>query len=44
MTEVLHEDGQEPDGHCLEKRVYYKAISGVMLVTFDQVQPNKSRY
>jgi hypothetical protein len=29
MIEVLHEDGQESDPHCLEKRVYYKVISGV---------------
>jgi len=28
MIEVLHEDGQESDSHCLEKRVYYKVISG----------------
>jgi len=28
MIEVLHEDGQESDPHCLEKRVYYKVISG----------------
>ncbi|KDR75235.1 hypothetical protein GALMADRAFT_249218 [Galerina marginata CBS 339.88] len=29
MIEVLHEDGQESDPHCLEKRVYYKVISGM---------------
>ncbi|KIM45269.1 hypothetical protein M413DRAFT_441951 [Hebeloma cylindrosporum] len=29
MIEVLHEDGQESDPHCLEKRVYYKVISGL---------------
>lgn len=28
MIEVLHEGGQELDPHCLEKRVYYKVISG----------------
>lgn len=28
MIEVLHEDGQDSDPHCLEKRVYYKVISG----------------
>lgn len=29
MTEVLHEDGNEPPAQCLEKRVYYKVISGM---------------
>jgi len=29
MIEALHEDEIEPDGHCLEKRVYYKIISGL---------------
>ncbi|KAF8160831.1 hypothetical protein B0H34DRAFT_698292 [Crassisporium funariophilum] len=29
MIEILHEDGQESDPHCLEKRVYYKVISGL---------------
>ncbi|EAU91768.2 endoplasmic oxidoreductin-1 [Coprinopsis cinerea okayama7 len=29
MIEPLHMDGQESDGHCLEKRVYYKVISGL---------------
>lgn len=28
MTEALREDGPEPDEQCLEKRVYYKVISG----------------
>ncbi|KAG9220719.1 hypothetical protein CCMSSC00406_0003818 [Pleurotus cornucopiae] len=29
MTEALREDGPEPDEQCLEKRVYYKVISGL---------------
>ncbi|KAF9568061.1 endoplasmic oxidoreductin [Agrocybe pediades] len=29
MIEVLHEDGQDSDPQCLEKRVYYKVISGL---------------
>jgi ERO1-like protein beta len=29
MTEVLHEDGEESNAQCLEKRVYYKVISGL---------------
>ncbi|KAF8973145.1 hypothetical protein BDZ97DRAFT_1779682 [Flammula alnicola] len=29
MIEVLHEDEQESDQHCLEKRVYYKVVSGL---------------
>jgi len=29
MVEVLHEDGEVEDAHCLEKRVYYKVISGL---------------
>ncbi|KAF8904497.1 hypothetical protein CPB84DRAFT_1845438 [Gymnopilus junonius] len=29
MIEVLHEDDEEPDPQCLEKRVYYKVISGL---------------
>lgn len=28
MTEVLHEDGEESNAQCLEKRVYYKVVSG----------------
>ena len=33
MIEILH-DGHDSDSHCLEKRVYYKVISGaVLLVT-----------
>ena len=28
MIEVLHDDGRDSDPHCLEKRVYYKVISG----------------
>ena len=31
MVESLHEDGTEPDSQCLEKRVYYKVISGMIL-------------
>ena len=32
--EILHDDGHDSDPHCLEKRVYYKVISGaVTLVT-----------
>ena len=34
MIEILHDDGQDSDPQCLEKRVYYKVISGaVRLVT-----------
>ena len=34
MIEILHDDGHDSDPHCLEKRVYYKVISGtVILVT-----------
>lgn len=29
MTEALHDDGSEPPAQCLEKRVYYKIISGL---------------
>lgn len=29
MIEPLHEDGVDSDAHCLEKRVYYKVISGM---------------
>ncbi|KAH9485185.1 Endoplasmic reticulum oxidoreductin-1 [Psilocybe cubensis] len=29
MIEVLHEDGEESAAQCLEKRVYYKVISGL---------------
>jgi hypothetical protein len=29
MIESLHENGADPDPHCLEKRVYYKVISGM---------------
>ncbi|KAJ2922727.1 hypothetical protein H1R20_g14365, partial [Candolleomyces eurysporus] len=29
MIEALHEDGVDSDAHCLEKRVYYKVISGL---------------
>ncbi|KAF9049942.1 hypothetical protein BJ165DRAFT_1455149 [Panaeolus papilionaceus] len=29
MIEVLHEGDQASDPHCLEKRVYYKVISGL---------------
>lgn len=28
MIEILHEDNHESDPQCLEKRVYYKVISG----------------
>ena len=28
MIEVLHDDDHDSDPHCLEKRVYYKVISG----------------
>ena len=31
MIEVLHEDGKDSDPHCLEKRVYYKVVSGTLL-------------
>jgi ERO1-like protein beta len=29
LTEVMREDGMEPPAQCLEKRVYYKIISGL---------------
>ncbi|PPQ62937.1 hypothetical protein CVT24_006177 [Panaeolus cyanescens] len=29
MVEVLHQGEEESDPHCLEKRVYYKVISGL---------------
>ncbi|KAF8813771.1 endoplasmic oxidoreductin [Phlegmacium glaucopus] len=29
MIEILHDDGHDSDPHCLEKRVYYKVISGL---------------
>jgi len=29
MIEILHDDGQDSDPQCLEKRVYYKVISGL---------------
>ena len=29
MIEPLHEDGVDSDEHCLEKRVYYKVVSGM---------------
>ena len=36
MIETLHDDGHDSDSHCLEKRVYYKVISGtVLLVTWE---------
>lgn len=38
MIEILHDDGHDSDPHCLEKRVYYKVISGaVIIVTWIQV-------
>lgn len=36
MIEVLHEEDESDSQHCLEKRVYYKVISGV----FRAPQPN----
>ena len=36
MIEVLHEEDESDSQHCLEKRVYYKVISGV----FHAPQPN----
>lgn len=38
MIEVLHEDDRDSDPQCLEKRVYYKVISG----TFMHFQPPAS--
>ena len=32
MIEILHDDGHDSDSHCLEKRVYYKVISGAVLL------------
>lgn len=31
MIEILHDDGHDSNAHCLEKRVYYKVISGAVL-------------
>jgi ERO1-like protein beta len=28
MSEIIRDNGDEHEGHCLEKRVYYKIISG----------------
>jgi ERO1-like protein beta len=30
MIEVLHENDHQGDSQCLEKRVYYKIISGIL--------------
>jgi ERO1-like protein beta len=39
MIEILHDDSQDSDPHCLEKRVYYKVISGtVILITREVLQ------
>jgi hypothetical protein len=32
MIEILHDDGHDSELHCLEKRVYYKVISGAVLL------------
>ena len=32
MAEVLYMDGDIPQEQCLEKKVYYKVISGVLSV------------
>lgn len=32
MTDVLREDGNNDNDQCLEKRVYYKIISGVYII------------
>ena len=33
MIDVLHENDQDSDSQCLEKRVYYKLISGMLNLT-----------
>ena len=37
MIEILHDDGHDSDPHCLEKRVYYKVISGTENSSYMQV-------
>lgn len=32
MIEILHDDDGASDPHCLEKRVYYKVISGTEIL------------
>ena len=32
-----HDDGHDSDSHCLEKRVYYKVISGAVILVTRQV-------
>lgn len=40
MIEILHEDDHESDPHCLEKRVYYKVISGKTYSMFREMALN----
>ena len=37
MIEILHDDGHDSEQHCLEKRVYYKVISGAVLLVTQEV-------
>lgn len=37
MIEILHDDGHDSDSQCLEKRVYYKVISGAVLLVTREV-------
>lgn len=39
MAEVLYMDGETPPEQCLEKKVYYKVISGVIVY---RLQKNES--
>ena len=39
MAEVLYMDGDTPQEQCLEKKVYYKVISGVIAY---HIQKNES--
>lgn len=34
MSDVFRDGDIEPDEHCLEKRVYYKVISGPYILLF----------
>lgn len=37
MIEILHHDDDDSNVHCLEKRVYYKVISGAVLLVTREV-------
>jgi len=39
MSEILRDEGNGHEGHCLEKRVYYKIISGERWPSEFQSQP-----